>query len=629
MSAIAGIVQLDGRPVQAGLIERMTACMAYRAPDGMSHWQHEGIALGHGLLRTTSQSFHESQPLCNPLSQLTIVMDGRLDNRRELLSTLTKAGHRPLNGSDSALVLSAFEKWGRDCPAKLDGDFAFAIWNGRSRELFCARDHIGTRSFHYALVGSTLLFASDIRAIWYCPLFSPVFNEDFVSEYLGGEWLHHDQTFWQGLHRLMPAQAMTVSAKGLSSQRYWEPNPFSKAPCKTDQDFEAYYRWLLTDIVESMSESHLPLAFEVSGGLDSSALFAVASDLQSKDRLRAPGFQGYTYDFGGVSQIDEMKYVKDVQSFCGRHIQPVAPWLAELEWYQRFAQDFKTFPGFPNCWMGMNLYRQAARNGSRVVISGFGGDEWVGGCDRGYAECLHANDWQGLVACWNEEFSSIGWTKALTRLIRKGLLSQLPGFIKLPLRMAIGQRHYVGFDKEEWLSPRLRRTLEQRRKKFPLQHLPRYARLTQPHQYETLHSPWVLLIQDLEDINCGLMGVEWRRPFVSKRMIEFVFSVPDRLRSSAIFDRVLHRKALKGLLPDSVLARKTKANFMPTYDPQLMDEILSFGQSANPGWVHPDGIETMRRLATQDDEGAYERHGGWPHMHLWAFLGVSALRPQR
>jgi asparagine synthase (glutamine-hydrolysing) len=625
MSAIAGIVHLDGRPVEAGLIERMTACMAYRGIDGISHWQQGCIALGHGLLRTTVASAHEAQPLLDARSQLAIVMDGRIDNRASLRKELAQLGREPLNSSDSALALCAFEAWGSASVGRFDGDFALAIWDARTRELFCARDRIGTRSFHYALLGNTLLFASDVRAIWYSPLFTPVFNDGLAVEHLAGEWLHHDETFWQGLLRLMPAHWMRVSQAGITKACYWRPDPFAPLPCKPGKDLEAYHRWLLTDIVQTMSASDRPLAVEVSGGLDSSALFALACGLEDEGRLGAPGLKAYTFDFAGVEAADEMSYVKAMEGHCRRSIQPVPPTLPGMQWYVRFAQDFKTFPGYPNTLMSLGHYRQAAADGCRVVISGCGGDEWLGGWDMGYAEALLNADWPGLAACWREDVQTLGVRAAAQRLLRKGILSQLPETIKRPLRHLLGGRHYVGFAKDGWMSAEAKALFAQRRQQFALQHLPRYARLTQRYQYSTLHEPWTQIIQEMEDINCGLMGLEWRRPLAHPRLIQFAFSLPDHLRSSAQFDRVLHRKALKGLLPELVLQRRIKADFGSAYDAQTMDQIVNAAQTGGAPWLRDDGLIWMRQLATEDENSGGNAYNGWPQMQMWDFLGVSAL----
>ena len=163
MSGIAGIIHFDGKPVEPGLIEKMTSAMAHRGPDGIHHWVKGSVALGQCMLRTTPESLEEHQPLTNEDESLVLVMDGRVDNWEELRRELLARGAVLRNRSDAELVLRAYETWGRDCLAHIDGDFALVIWDARRREAFCARDRVGNKPFHYQLQGETFVFASELQ----------------------------------------------------------------------------------------------------------------------------------------------------------------------------------------------------------------------------------------------------------------------------------------------------------------------------------------------------------------------------------------------------------------------------------------------------------------------------------
>jgi asparagine synthase (glutamine-hydrolysing) len=169
MSGIAGIIRFDGRPVEQGLITKMTAAMPYRGPDGINHWVRASVALGQYMLRTTPESLEETQPLTNEDESLVLVMDGWLSNWKELRAELLAKGVRLRNRADAELVLRAYEVWGAKCLAHIDGDFALVIWDARSREAFCARDRMGNKPFAYHWDGKMLMFASELHAILAMP----------------------------------------------------------------------------------------------------------------------------------------------------------------------------------------------------------------------------------------------------------------------------------------------------------------------------------------------------------------------------------------------------------------------------------------------------------------------------
>jgi len=149
MSGIAGVIRFDGGPVEPGLVEKMTTAIAHRGPDGIRHWIRGSVALGQCMLRTTPESLEEDQPLTNEDESLVLVMDGRVDNWEELRKELSGRDTSLRDRSDAELVLRAYEAWGQECLAHIDGDFALVIWDARRQIAFCARDRMGNKPFHY------------------------------------------------------------------------------------------------------------------------------------------------------------------------------------------------------------------------------------------------------------------------------------------------------------------------------------------------------------------------------------------------------------------------------------------------------------------------------------------------
>src|SRR5208337_837250 len=177
------------------------------------------------------------------------------------------------------LVLRAYEFWDEDCIKHLEGDFAFVVWDSVKNQAFCARDRMGAKPFVYFWDGKTFVFASEPHAILKVPGVPEIFNLGMAAEIIAQESLSKDETFWQGVLRLCAAHRMKVEASGLCLEKYWEPDLWSVLPYRKEEDFVSHYRDLLQEQVRRHARSQAPLACEVSGGLDSSALFVIADDL--------------------------------------------------------------------------------------------------------------------------------------------------------------------------------------------------------------------------------------------------------------------------------------------------------------------------------------------------------------
>ncbi len=193
MSGIAGIIHFDGRPVEPGQVEAMTAAMHYRGPDGIHHWRKGNVALGQCMLRTTPESLEETQPLTNEDESLVLVMDGRVDNWEELRRELLGKGAVLRTRADAELVLRAYEVWGEDCPDRIIGECVFFIWDARQQHLFAARDAAGTRHFYYHQGKDWFAFASEIKGLLTLQRIERRLNESRLLDYLVEEFDRDDE----------------------------------------------------------------------------------------------------------------------------------------------------------------------------------------------------------------------------------------------------------------------------------------------------------------------------------------------------------------------------------------------------------------------------------------------------
>ena len=621
MSGIAGIIHFDGAPVTPGLVETMTGAMAHRGPDGIDHWAHGSIALGQCMLRTTPESLEERQPLANEDASLVLVMDGRVDNWEELRRELMARGAVLRTRADAELVLRAYEAWGRACLAHVDGDFALVIWDARLRAAFCARDRVGSKPFHYHWDGRTFAFASELHAILALPWVREDLNEGLVAEFLAYDWRARDETFWLGVKRLVAAHGMLVDARGPRPGQYWEPDLEATLPCTSDDEFADHYRALFADVVRRMSRSIRPLACEVSGGLDSSAIFAVAEDLRRQDRLLAPRLDGYTLAFIGDPDANDLDYARAVGKHLGTAIHEVAPTRMPLSWYRDWAQRYREFPSYPNGVMGLDIRKDARRRGSRALLVGVGGDEWLGGSRSYYAEALAARKWGALFAHSAADRHAAGLRTTLWWAFRHGCYPLLPdGFRRIVRRAA---RSRIGeFDTSAWLKPAMRELFQTRPRASTGRVAGRSVRIGQKEQRLTLHCAYATLARELEERMAASTGIELRRPYFDARLVQFAFSTSPRLRLRGHADKYLHRRAMQGLLPDAVLQRKQRAEFSVTfrwYAPELQETLTRGIGGRSEDWV--DRVLAMRL----HDRSRVDRKSSVPHWMLWTLFGCEAL----
>ena len=228
MSAIAGVFSRRGAPRNPGEIDRMLTVMASRGPDGTDTWTRDAVTLGHGALHATPESVTETMPLMDPATGNVIVADVRLDNRSELIAALRLDDTPAADLGDGRLLLDAYREWGDRCVSHLLGDFAFAIWDERRRQLFLARDHFGVKPLTYHCSERLVAFASDSRSVVVLEHVPTAINRDRVLDYLvdATEWIDTESTFFAGVSRLPPAHSLSITASNQRLRRYWHlPEP--------------------------------------------------------------------------------------------------------------------------------------------------------------------------------------------------------------------------------------------------------------------------------------------------------------------------------------------------------------------------------------------------------------------
>src|SRR6266403_268697 len=289
MCGIVGIVNLDPREtVDEALLKRMRDVLRHRGPDGEGLWAEGPVGFGHRRLAIIDVAGGQ-QPLPNEDESCWIVYNGEISNHATLRPGLEARGHRYRTRSDTETIVHLYEEEQERCVERLRGMFAFALWDRARQQLLLARDRLGIKPLYYAVTPRELLFASEIKAILAAESIRPRLNETILPEFLATRFVAGEETFFQGVRKLLPGRTLTWSADaGFETRRYWQ------LPVATEDggaDLGAHARELrsrLDAAVSSHLMSDVPLGLFLSGGLDSSGIAALMAPLV-KEPIRTFG----------------------------------------------------------------------------------------------------------------------------------------------------------------------------------------------------------------------------------------------------------------------------------------------------------------------------------------------------
>ncbi|MEW6544778.1 MAG: asparagine synthase (glutamine-hydrolyzing) [Nitrospirota bacterium] len=613
MSGIAGILHRDGQPVNRADLWRLTDCLAHRGPDGHGHWINGPVGLGHVLLQTTPESSHERQPWSDESGRLCLTLDGRVDNRDELQGALEGAGATFRNETDAELVLRAYECWGEGCAKRIIGDFAFAIWDEPSQRLFCARDHIGIRPFYYFLSGRLFLFGSEPHLILRHPDVHPEPNEGMIGEYLANQVTSQEETLFRGVLRLPPAHYLIVTPRSVRKTRYWDADPSNELHYRADAEYAEHFLSVFGEAVRCRLRSRTPVGADLSGGLDSSSVVGLVQSLVRRGAVLDKGFEAFSLVFPGTA-CDESPYIDAVVERWGLRANKLLPEFADADAIALQIRRHLDFPDYPNQTMSNPLSALAREKGIAVVLTGIGGDDWLGSGFPPHADLLRSGRWLALIRQLRQDPQGLGLMQNLQEL----LAIVLPAWVLRPYRWAVrrdGLPPWIdgGFARRVDLADRLRAP-------SPAGPFTSYA---QRDIFLSLRSGEHTLSCELVDRSAARFGLENRHPFNDRRFIEFVLSLPQTQRQRDGRIKFIMRQAMRDLLPDLVRERQTKAEFSPVFLRAFETlggrQFFASLSAVTQGWVCKETVcrmyeETLR--ASADDEGIPHV---WP---LWMIAGM-------
>ena len=489
-----------------------------------------------------------------------VAADARLDDRGALCDALGVPRAERAGLDDRDLIARAWARWGRDCPGRLLGDYAFAVWDRRARILFCARDHIGARPFYYARTAHGFAFASAVEAVLAAPGVDDRLDEGAVATWLvRRNLLTNTRTFFEKVRKLPPGHALTVAgAAPPRLHRYWRPERAPRVRRASDDAYAEELLDLYARAVRDRLRGPDPVGAHLSGGLDSSTLVVLAArELRREGR---PPPLAYTAlpprerqpAAAGAPEYDVMDAV-----CAGEGLRLFHHFEITLE--DRLAV-FRSDGVYPGRWFSereASIQRQAAEHGVRVLLSGWGGDECVSFNGRGLcAHLLLGGRWLRLAAeCrargWGlrQVLSETAWGLLPPRLVRR--LRRPSRFVRLLRRLFDGMpppfRH-------SFIAPEFayRQLLWPPRRRVGVG-----TRRTQLRLLQDGH-----LIRDTELLAASgaRHGLEYRYPLLDRRLLEFALGLPPEQFRRGKWSRWLMRHAGQSLLPPDLCWRLAKAD---------------------------------------------------------------------
>lgn len=555
MSGICASLRLDGQPALAEALGPVMAQLAERGPDRSAVLADGPVALGHALLATTPEALVEAMPWRHADSGCVITADVRLDNRDDLIAALAPDLAQRVIG-DGELIALAYLAWGTDCLDHLLGDFAFVLWDPRSQRLFAARDQVGMRqlAYHHA-PGKLFAAATDAHALLCHPDVPHRVNRARVADFLEQlEAIDYVTTWFDGLVRLPPAHALVVDDTGLRVWRYWELTAHALPSGWTDADYAAAFLETFTEAVRvRLRAPEGALGAMLSGGMDSGSVAAIAA------RLLAEAGAPSLVTFSGVDVLPDCK-----ESACIRdaaaHIPHLDPQMVSIAEVDAFRDDLlrltrnESDPFDGHMVLIRAIYIAAHRAGIKVMLDGVSGDTTLGTGDI-IAYNVAKGRWR---AAWDE-----AW-----------LLERIWGRKEAPAATAFGRAVWRRFC-PQWIRARRDRAWQAREADLAARQsivsdslaarvdMPARRRAFARHvavgqgwgadtQARRMLHPFAIAGRERYDRVAGALGIEPRDPFLDVRLLKLAVSLPvDQLHAGG-WPKLILRRAMAGLLPDSV-----------------------------------------------------------------------------
>lgn len=533
---------------QIEVINKMADTIQHRGPDQASSWVNEHVAFGHKRLIVVDPE-GGGQPMCVERNNenYVLIYNGELYNTEDIRHDLFEEGWSFNSHSDTEVVLKSYLQWGEDCVERLNGIFAFAVYDPFKAQVFLARDRLGVKPLFYTEVDDALLFASELKALLAHDQVKPILDQDGLQEVLAlGPSRTPGHGVFKGVKELRAAHVGIFDYKGWRTRRYW--NVQSKVHEDTLEETAAKIRELFIDAVERQLISDVPIGTFLSGGVDSSAITAVAANYLAKEKEQQLLTFSIDYennqDYFEKNDFQPSRDADFIGKMVEAHDTEHHNFILDndtLKELLKEAVEYRDLPGMADVDSSLLWFCQQAKQHVTVALSGECADEIFGGYPWFYR---------------TDDLNRVGFPWIRSTSLRNQLIDS-----------AIQQK----IDLDQYRLDRYQETIEESPK------------LEQDSELEAkrremfyLNMQWFMpTLLDRKDRMSMACGFEARVPFSDHRLVEYVWNIPWEMKMYQNKEKGILRKALEGLLPDEILYRK-KSPYPKTYHPDYTKAVVSW-----------------------------------------------------
>ena len=597
MCGIAGVFHYNrNREVAEDVLRDMASSLQHRGPDDEGFYRDERARLGFAFRRLSIVDLARGrQPMATEDGRYWLIFNGEIYNHLDIRSRLEAKGRRFLTNCDTEVILHTYAEYGPACVEHLDGMFAFAIWDSGQRSLFLARDRIGIKPVYYAMTGGSLVFGSEIKALFRHPDLNPRLNHDELARYLTFLCVPPPNTLFEGIHKLRAGHTLLIreGREPEGQTRYWTPFTKNTGP-SSEADLTEELRETLTRSIRARLMADVPFGAFLSGGVDSSGIVSIMS------RILGRPVETFSVGYKDNDEFNEFEYARQAaRTFETNHHEVLIDHNDFRDFLPRLVEHQDEPIADPVCVPLYFVAKLARENGVVVTLVGEGSDELFFGYD------FHNRIWKMVKRIWNP-------VSAFPRPVRSLLTHMAAPFLDVQRRDFLtrlrqgGEPFWggaVAFYPEELksLAPTL---ASDRRREEIIDKL--YGEIdsrkpgadfpTRVTYLELMFRLPELLLMRVDKMAMAA-SVEGRVPFLDHRLVELAFRIPTDQKVKNGRTKHILKEALKDLLPPEILNRRKVGFHVPVTDwfgkvlsplarDALLDPKLNRLEFWNPEVIH-------------------------------------------
>ncbi len=592
MSGIGGIFNPTASLIDRQALATLSTALISRGPDGGNEVHQGSIGMVHRAFHINEDSQREFQPVVSPAGHI-LAWDGRLDNRDDLLACLSESSNK--SATDASIVLTAYLKWGNDFLNRIIGDFVLSLWDPFSQRLLLARDPFGSRTLYYSGNSVRFIWSSTLEALLRVAAIDPEVDDEYVAGFLA----LHSETWrspYKNIFAVEPGHLVTLGTSlAIRTERFWKPNRTSEVRYQSDAEYEEHFRQLFREAVRCRLRATGPVWLELSGGLDSSSIACIADNIIEKGE--APG-----------ARLDSVSYLEDeaATSYDRKFLSVLAAsrgktghlFRGQGHWV-RFASPEASFISKPTtslCVAGSHerLFQLMANHRARVLLNGLGGDQVLWSIPTASPE-LADLAFQRRPLLLHKQLQI--WSHLLERpywqlLWRDAVCPLLPESLSGCRQSDMTPAPWLETNFVEKTNLRQRLLLP----KDPLGYRLPSSRMQASRIF--------FIISSIASGNYWEHAAfERTYPFLHRPLVEFLMAIPFEQKLRPGETRSLMRRALKDLVPNKILQRRSKGvvgeAFCRGLDKEwhVLRPMLMNARVCSRGYVNQEALITAVNLA--------------------------------